>query len=110
MSDSPTIAINVRQLLADKGVPEAKHEAKIDDAKKWWFRAGVCAVVSLVFLVAAFYVVYLQRADFGIVLGIALAVPVGLSGLATLFCASQADGEATKAFVQTILTLRGAAK
>ena len=96
------IKAGVTQQLAAIGVPESKHGEKIAEAKVWWFRAGVCAFLTLLFLSGASYVVYLQRENITVLLLIALGVPVGLPMLATLFCASQADGEATKAFLATI--------
>lgn len=99
----PTVlATGVVQRLDALGVPAEKHDAKIASAKHWWFFAGLCALLTLVFLVGASYVVYLQRASLNLLLVVALGVAVGLPFLATMFCASQADGEATKAFLATV--------
>lgn len=87
-------------------VPPAKVEQKIKDAARWWKVCGYALAVGALFSGAGLYV--LLRREPSIVLAIALAVPVGLSVLVALYAASQADGEATKAFIATVLKLRRA--
>lgn len=101
-----TLVGGMGQRLTAIGVPEAKHDDKIANAKVWWGRAFVCGIITLMFLVVAFLIVYQTKGSPSIPLYIALGAICGAPALATLFCASQADGEATKAFVQTVLSFR----
>ena len=87
-------------------VPPAKAERKIKDAARWWKVGGAAIGVAALFCAAGLYM--LLKREPSVLLAIALAVPVGLSVLVALFAASQADSEATKAFIATVLKLRRA--
>jgi CheY-like chemotaxis protein len=92
-----------RQLEAVVGdnAPAGLADAKISKAKRWWIPAGALLVIALAFTAGAFYVALTK--EMTLVLAAALGGMVGLPLLGAMFCASQADGEATRAFLSTVL-------
>ena len=104
-----TIAGMMRSTLLDKGVPQADLHDKISDTKRWWILAGICVLIALLFLVAGFAVtikVALETHAVPVVLAAAMAAPCGLFVVLAAFCASQASGEATNAFLGALVKLR----
>ena len=99
----------VMQRLTDLGVPPEKHDAKVNEAKRWWAVAGA-AVVGAILLAVPPMLYVLHQGSVSIIIAVVLLIPSALCALVVLFAASQADGEATKAFLQTVLTLGRAAK
>lgn len=96
-----TMAQKVATKLADIGVPEAKHAEKIEGAQKWWTLAALFIFLTVLFCVPPMRYV-LRGHDVSTIIAILLLAPAGVCLLVTLFCASQADGEATKAFLATV--------
>ena len=97
-----TLSNGVTQRLEARGVPPEKVDEKIKGAKKWWVFAVIALAAALAFLVVGFGVVVkiaLETHSVPVALAIMLAVPPGLCVILAAFGASEADGEATHAFL-----------
>ncbi len=93
----------VSERLAAVGVPPEKHAVKLNEAKLWWTGAALFLFFAVAFAAVAAWMIATHRGGTSVAFIVALSVPDILCVLAALFCASQADGEATKAFLSTLL-------
>lgn len=102
--ETPTIRAGATAQLTAIGVPQEHQAAKLKSV--WWYLPAL-----LFFLVAfvpmAFGLLLLVRRDHVeivtlVALGVITIVPI----LAALFCAGQADREATNAWITSILRIR----
>ncbi len=92
--------------LADKGVPEAKHGAKLKGAYLWWPVAGLCALATL-----GVVGLTVKSASEGHEPSLTLlAIEAGVPLLFALFAAFKADAEGTGAILSAIVSLGKSAK
>lgn len=96
------LSAGVAQQLRDIGVPEDKHDAKVAGAKKWWAICGVCVALAIAATIPGTRYALRHPNDVTTLVLIILMAPVALCVLVALFAASQADGEATSAFLVTV--------
>ena len=99
----PTVKDKVESRLLEAGVPAQVVVAKIDSTWRWWAATAVFMFFALGFSAGLVFVA-LKR-DMTILLAIILGIPIGVCLLGALFAASQASGEATKAFLATIFRI-----
>lgn len=94
--------IAVSERLAAIGVPAEKHATKLNEAKLWWTVSALFLFGAVAFAAGAAWLIAKSTGP-SVAFIVALSVPDIFCILAALFCASQADGEATKAFLSTLL-------
>lgn len=105
----PSIGQSVTQRLAaiDPAMTPERIAAKIANAKIWWRRAGIAALVTVVLIGAALLILSRAHGVVATPVLVFLGGIIGLGALATLYCVNQADSEATKEFIKDLVTLRG---
>lgn len=108
-----TVRRSLQVQLVQKGAtPERaveRADEKIAASKKWWTFATIALLGALAFLIAGFTVVVkiaLATHAIPIVLAIALGTPAAVLVVVAVFCASEADPDATHAFFDNLLAFR----